>query len=48
MLPWRVMLFAPPQPSVRTLGWGADAMSRQGNTLYLASGYWGVQPIALQ
>lgn len=36
------------QESVRTLGWGADAMSRQGNTLYLASGYWGVQPIALQ
>ncbi|HEX8793757.1 MAG TPA: beta-propeller domain-containing protein, partial [Polyangiaceae bacterium] len=36
------------QESVRTLGWGADSLSRQGNTLYLASGYWGVQPITVQ
>ena len=36
------------QQSVRTLGWGGNSLSRQGNTLYLASGYWGVQPIALQ
>jgi hypothetical protein len=34
--------------SVRTLGWDANAVSRQGSTLYLSSGYWGVQPIALQ
>jgi hypothetical protein len=34
--------------SVRTLGWEADSLNRQGNTLYVASGYWGVQPIALQ
>ena len=34
--------------TVRTLGWDSYAMSRQGNTLYLSSGYWGVQPIVLQ
>jgi hypothetical protein len=36
------------EQSVRTLGWGANSITRQGNTLYLASGYWGVQPIVLQ
>lgn len=36
------------QESVRTLGWGANTLSRQGNTLYLSSGYWGVQPITVQ
>jgi hypothetical protein len=36
------------QQTVRTLGWGANAIARQGNTLYLASGYWGVQPITVQ
>jgi hypothetical protein len=36
------------EQSVRTLGWGANAITRQGGTLYLASGYWGVQPIVLQ
>ena len=34
--------------TVRTLGWGSNAITRQGNTLYLSSGYWGVQPIVLQ
>ena len=32
----------------RTLGWSANGVSRQGNALYLASGYWGVQKIDLQ
>jgi hypothetical protein len=36
------------EQSVRTLGWGTNAITRQGSTLYLASGYWGVQPIVLQ
>ncbi len=35
--------------SVRSLGWGgANSVIRQDNTLYISSGYWGVQPIALQ
>ncbi len=35
--------------SVRTLGWGgANSILRQDNTLYLTSGYWGVQPVVLQ
>ena len=36
------------QQSVRTLGWGANSIIRQDNTLYVSTGYWGVQPIALQ
>jgi hypothetical protein len=32
----------------RTLGWWANGVSRQGNALYLSSGYWGVQKIELQ
>jgi hypothetical protein len=32
----------------RTLGWWANGVSRQGDTLFLSSGYWGVQKIALQ
>ncbi|MES1208360.1 MAG: hypothetical protein ABUS79_20680 [Pseudomonadota bacterium] len=32
----------------RTLGWWANGVSRQGDALYLASGYWGVQKIDLQ
>jgi hypothetical protein len=36
------------EQTVRTLGWWANSLSRQDNTLYLSSGYWGVQPIALQ
>lgn len=36
------------EETVRTLGWGgANSITRQNNTLYLASGYWGVQPIQL-
>ena len=33
---------------VRTLGWSANGVSRQGDTLFLSSGYWGVQKIALK
>jgi hypothetical protein len=32
----------------RTLGWSANGVSRQGNTLFLSSGYWGVQRVELQ
>jgi hypothetical protein len=32
----------------RTLGWWSNGVSRQGNTLYLTSGYWGVQKVDLQ
>jgi len=32
----------------RTRGWYANSLSRQGDTLYLASGYWGVQAIGLK
>jgi hypothetical protein len=32
----------------RTLGWWSNGVSRQGNTLFLASGYWGVQKVELQ
>lgn len=32
----------------RTLGWWANGVSRQGDTLFLASGYWGVQKVDLQ
>jgi hypothetical protein len=40
----------PPQfrQFTRTLGWWANGVSRQGNTLFLSSGYWGVQRIDLQ
>jgi hypothetical protein len=35
--------------SVRALGWGgANSIARQGNTLYVSTGYWGVQPIVLE
>jgi hypothetical protein len=34
--------------SVRALGWGPNSILRQGNTLYMASGYWGVQSVNLQ
>jgi hypothetical protein len=33
---------------VRTRGWWANSLTRQGNSLYLASGYWGVQQIDLK
>ena len=32
----------------RTLGWWPNGVSRQGGSLYLASGYWGVQRVDLQ
>jgi hypothetical protein len=32
---------------VRTRGWGATSLARQGNQIFLASGYWGVQTIDL-
>ena len=32
----------------RTLGWWSNGVSRQGNSLFLSSGYWGVQKIDLQ
>jgi hypothetical protein len=32
----------------RTLGWWPNGVSRQANSLYLASGYWGVQKVDLQ
>src|SRR5262249_36863611 len=31
----------------RTRGWWASSMARQGNDLFLSSGYWGVQKIHL-
>ncbi len=40
----------PPQfrQFTRTLGWWANGVSRQGSSLYLSSGYWGVQRVDLQ
>jgi hypothetical protein len=40
----------PPQfrQFTRTLGWWANGVSRQDNSLYLSSGYWGVQKVDLQ
>jgi hypothetical protein len=32
---------------VRTRGWYASSLARQGNQIFLASGYWGVQTIDL-
>src|SRR5262249_22869270 len=32
---------------VRTRGWSASSLKRQGNTVYMATGYWGVQAIDL-
>jgi hypothetical protein len=32
----------------RTLGWWANGVSRQGNALFISSGYWGVEKIDLQ
>jgi hypothetical protein len=34
--------------SVRALGWGANSILRQGSTIYMASGYWGVQAVELK
>ena len=36
------------EQTVRTRGWWIDNASRQDQTLYLTSGYWGVQPVQLQ
>jgi hypothetical protein len=36
------------EQTVRTRGWGANAVARQDQTLFLSSGYWGVQAIPLQ
>ena len=40
----------PPQfeQTVRTRGWWLNGVSRQDRTLFLSSGYWGVQKISLQ
>lgn len=32
----------------RSRGWWTNEVTRQDNTLYLSSGYWGVEPITLQ
>jgi hypothetical protein len=32
----------------RTRGWYNNSLSRQADTIYLASGYWGVQAIGLR
>ena len=34
--------------TVRTRGWSVNSLARQGDTLLLSSGYWGVQKIQLQ
>ena len=41
---------APPtfEQFVRTRGYWSQSLARQGNTLFLSSGYWGVQAIELQ
>jgi hypothetical protein len=36
------------EQTVRTNGWGVNNVSRQGQTVFLSSGFWGVQTIALQ
>ncbi len=33
---------------VRTRGWSINALARQGNQIFLSSGYWGVQAVTLQ
>ncbi|MBC7977948.1 MAG: beta-propeller domain-containing protein, partial [Myxococcales bacterium] len=34
--------------TIRTRGWSVNNVSRQGDTLFLSSGYWGVQKVELQ
>jgi len=36
------------EQTVRTRGWWINGVSRQDNTLFLSSGYWGVQKVELQ
>ncbi|HET7502515.1 MAG TPA: beta-propeller domain-containing protein [Kofleriaceae bacterium] len=43
--PGRAPLF---DQTVRTRGWSVNSVSRQDQTLFLSSGYWGVQKISLQ
>jgi hypothetical protein len=47
---YRLSDTAPPafDKSVRTRGWWTDSIKRQGNSMYLSSGYWGVQRIDVQ
>jgi hypothetical protein len=36
------------EQTIRTRGWSVNGVSRQDNTLFLSSGYWGVQKVSLQ
>jgi hypothetical protein len=47
---YRLAANAPPayDQFVRTRGWSIDSTARQGDQLFLASGYWGVQPVQLR
>ena len=36
------------EQTVRVRGWGVNSATRQDQTLFLTSGYWGVQPVQLQ
>jgi hypothetical protein len=36
------------EQTIRTRGWSVNSVSRQDQTLFLSSGYWGVQKIQLQ
>jgi hypothetical protein len=36
------------EQTVRTLGWWTNSVAIQDNTMFLTSGYWGVQPVQLQ
>jgi len=33
---------------VRTRGWSVNSLARQGNQIFLSSGYWGVQAVTLE
>jgi hypothetical protein len=45
---WGWLLDVQGDRAVVMSGWGANGVSRQGSSLYLASGYWGVQRVDLQ
>ncbi len=47
---YKLSASAPPayDQFVLTRGWGINSLSRQDDTLYLSSGYWGVQAVTLQ
>jgi hypothetical protein len=36
------------EQTIRTRGWSVNSVARQDNTLFLSSGYWGVQKVELQ